>query len=638
MSNRIIKLLVLVLLSASSCFASGTLNGTIIDSESRDQIPFARVQLLDGSRPVSQTVTDINGKYEFRNIAEGLYIIEVNVIGYKRKLIPNVKVTNSIVTTRSIELEPLEIVIEELIIDSECEESVSRDIAPMNNTVIHGMIQRSVKHEKKDRSYQLARIAPVPNNTEQYDVIKENRFRNVSEHPLSTFSVDVDRASYANIRRFLRNNQMPPKDAVRVEEMINYFNYDYDQPESDDPFSINLEMGACPWNSKNELLLVGLQGKNMNAEEAPPGNLVFLIDVSGSMNSPNKLPLLKSSFKILVDNLRPSDRVAIVVYAGAAGLVLNSVDGRDKSKIYDALDRLNSGGSTAGGAGIRLAYKIARENHISGGNNRVILATDGDFNVGESSDASMVRLIEEKRKEGVYLTVLGFGMGNYKDSKMEKISNAGNGNYAYIDNILEAKKIFGKELFGTLFTIAKDVKFQIEFNPAIVSSYRLVGYENRLLNKEDFNDDTKDAGEIGAGHTVTALYEIVPVKSADGIYIVDPLDYQENISIDTEHLMTLKLRYKKPEESKSHLIRQQIKKDDIFKDIPDNNLLFASSVASFGMLLRDSKYKTSLTYNKVVNMLKQAKGMDEEGYRSELIALVETAEQLNRGFSSLRRD
>jgi Ca-activated chloride channel family protein len=466
-------------------------------------------------------------------------------------------------------------------------------------------------------------------NTEEYDRIYENPFVSVIRNPLSTFSVDVDRASYSNVRRMLQNNRKPYADAVRIEEMVNYFNYDYPQPTGADPFSVNLEIADCPWNKTHQLLSIGLQGKNIDVKDAPNSNLVFLIDVSGSMNDDNKLPLLKSSFKILIEKLRPKDRVAMVVYAGAAGVVLPSTSCDEKNKIMAAFDKLSAGGSTAGGEGIKRAYEIAKENYIDGGNNRVILATDGDFNIGESSDGAMVRLIEEKRKEGVFLTVLGFGMGNYKDSKMEKLSNAGNGNYAYIDNILEAKKTLGKEFFGTIYTIAKDVKIQIEFNPSQIKAYRLIGYENRMLAAEDFNDDTKDAGEIGAGHTVTAIYELIPADSKEEIPDVDELEYQKSKIIKSNELMTLKLRYKQPDGDVSKLIKQKVTKTDIKKNNTSNNFNWAVSVAEFGLLLRDSKYKGKANYNEIINRAKSAKGTDDEGYRAEFIKLVEIAQLLN---------
>ena len=482
-------------------------------------------------------------------------------------------------------------------------------------------------------------IQPVPDedgvkkdsfNTEEYDRIYENPFVSVIRNPLSTFSVDVDRASYANVRRMLENNQQPYADAVRIEELINYFNYDYPQPTGKDPFSVNLEISNCPWNKGHQLLSIGLQGKEIDVDNVPNSNLVFLIDVSGSMSDANKLPLLKSSFKILIEKLRPQDRVAMVVYASATGVVLPSTSCDEKEKIMAAFDQLEAGGSTAGGEGIKLAYKIAKENFIDGGNNRVILATDGDFNIGVSSDAAMVRLIEEKREDGVFLTILGFGMGNYKDSKMEKLSNAGNGNYAYIDNILEAKKTLGKEFFGTIYTIAKDVKIQIEFNPAQVKAYRLIGYENRMLKAEDFNDDTKDAGEIGAGHTVTALYELIPADSKEEVPGIDELEYQKSTVVKSNDLMTLKLRYKKPDADVSQLIKQKVRKSDILKNNTSNNFNWAASVAEFGLLLRASKFKGDSNWEQVITRAKATKGQDNEGYRAEFIKLAEIAQLLEK--------
>ncbi|MCP4651802.1 MAG: DUF3520 domain-containing protein [Candidatus Omnitrophica bacterium] len=464
-------------------------------------------------------------------------------------------------------------------------------------------------------------------NTEGYDRIYENDFLEALENPLSTFSIDVDTASYANTRRYIMDQRrLPPKDAVRIEEMINYFDYQYPQPTGDDPFSIISEVGICPWNSDHKLALVGLQGKEVPMEDVPSNNLVFLIDVSGSMNNAQKLPLLKQAFKLLVKQLRQEDRVSIVVYAGAAGMVLDSTPGNEKESISRAIDNLSAGGSTAGGAGIKLAYKIAEENFLKDGNNRVILATDGDFNVGASSNAEMVRLIEANRDKGIFLTALGFGAGNYKDSKMEGIADKGNGNYAYIDNLLEAKKVFVKQLTGTLLTIAKDVKIQIEFNPSKVKAYRLIGYENRMLKKEDFNDDKKDAGELGAGHRVTALYEIVPAASKEEFGKVDALTYQQTTVAKSDDLMTVKLRYKKPDEDVSKLITNKVSASQEWEI--SNNYNFASSVAEFGMLLRNSEHKANASYGQVLIRAKTAKGADENGYRAEFIRIVETAELL----------
>lgn len=397
-------------------------------------------------------------------------------------------------------------------------------------------------------SYEAYQATPAF-NTESYNVVKENDFLAAKENPLSTFSIDVDAASYANSRRYLENGALPPTDAVRIEEFINYFDYSYPQPQGEHPFSFHTEIAACPWNSKHQLVHIGMQGKRIPFEQIAPMNLVFLIDVSGSMGDANKLPLLKKSFSLLTSKLRIEDRVAIVVYAGAAGCVLPSTPGNEKATIVAALDRLEAGGSTAGGEGIKLAYAIAKENFLENGLNRVIIATDGDFNIGASSDAEMTRLIEARRDDGIFLTSLGFGMGNYKDSKMESIADNGNGNYFYIDNIDEARKVLVTQLDGTLYTIAKDVKLQIEFNSAKVKAYRLVGYENRMLKKEDFNNDKKDAGELGAGHTVTALYEIIPTGFEETTYAVDPLRYSTPTLVkakSTDELMTLKFRYKNP--------------------------------------------------------------------------------------------
>jgi Ca-activated chloride channel family protein len=465
-------------------------------------------------------------------------------------------------------------------------------------------------------------------NAEQYNQIVENVFKTALENPLSTFSIDVDRAAYANVRRFLTQDQLPPMDAIRIEEMVNYFDYDYPQPVGEDPFVVSMEVTDCPWSPGNQLALIGLQGVEIETEDLPPNNLVFLLDVSGSMNDPDKLPLLQSAMKLLVNQLRPEDRVSIVVYAGAAGLVLEPT--ADKGQILDAIKRLSAGGSTAGGAGIDLAYKIAKQEFIADGNNRVILATDGDFNVGASSDGDLVRLIEEKRDSGIYLTVLGFGTGNYKDSKMEKLADSGNGNYAYIDDILEAKKVLVKEMGGTLVTIAKDVKIQVEFNPSRVKGYRLIGYENRILAAADFNDDFKDAGELGAGHTVTALYELIPAGSEMEVPIAGDLKYQTTRILDSDELMTVKLRYKKPNENESKLITRAIAVNEIRPLEHGGNIEFASAVAEFGMLLRGSEYKGNSSYDDILRRAKAAKGSDDEGYRAEFIRLVEKAQLLDQ--------
>ncbi|QCS48661.1 VWA domain-containing protein [Picosynechococcus sp. PCC 11901] len=467
---------------------------------------------------------------------------------------------------------------------------------------------------------------------EDYNLIRDNPFQLVRTEPLSTFALDVDSGAYSNVRRFLDDGQLPPADAVRLEEMINYFTYDYPAPD-DQPFAISTELSQAPWQPQHQLLRIGIKGQEIANEALPPSNLVFLFDVSGSMNDPDKLPLLKSAFRLLVNELRPEDRVSIVVYAGAAGLVLPSTSGAEKETILAALDNLEAGGSTAGGEGIELAYQEAAENFFDNGNNRIVLATDGDFNVGMSSDAELIRLIEQKREQDIFLTVLGFGTGNLKDAKMEQLANNGNGNYAYIDNILEAKKVLVTEMGGTLLTLAKDVKIQVEFNPAQVQAYRLLGYENRLLAAQDFNDDTKDAGELGAGHTVTALYEIVPVGVDSPVELptVDDLKYQETQSNSGNfagELLQLKLRYKPPTGDNSALITQAIANDSTPLDQASPDFRFAAAVAEFGMLLRDSPYRGESSFDQVLELAQGSKGADPEGYRSEFIQLVKTAQAL----------
>jgi Ca-activated chloride channel family protein len=484
-------------------------------------------------------------------------------------------------------------------------------------------------------AFKMQAAAPTPTefNTEQYDYIDENTFRKVRQYPLSTFSIDVDTASYANVRRFLNDRRLPPVDAVRVEELINYFSYDYPEPTGDEPFSLSVEASSCPWNNRHQLVHIGIKGKSLKKEKQPPSNLVFLLDVSGSMNAPSKLPLLKKAFRLLVRQLDADDRVSVVVYAGAAGLVLPPTPGSENKTIVRALDNLRAGGSTAGAAGIHLAYQVAKDNYLNNGNNRVILATDGDFNVGTSSDSELVRLIEAKRKEGIFLTVLGFGMGNLKDAKMEKLSNKGNGQYAYIDNLLEAKKVLVKEIGATLFTIAKDVKIQVEFNPARIDAYRLVGYENRLLKQEDFQDDKKDAGELGAGHTVTALYEIIPAGKGTQKSDKGQLKYQSTrikpSALSTDEIMTVKLRFKKPKADKSRLMVFPVIANYLPQGKTSDNFRFSAAVAQFGMLLRNSKFKGTSSYRESIQLAKDARGRDEEGYRAEFIRLIELAEMLD---------
>ena len=482
--------------------------------------------------------------------------------------------------------------------------------------------------------------APSPTPTpaaEDYSRVVDNAFLRVRDEPLSTFSVDVDTASYANIRRFLGQNQMPPKDAVRIEEMLNYFTYDDAPPPDDAPFAVKLEAASCPWNEGHRLVRIGVMGRKIDNEHRPPSNLVFLVDVSGSMDDRNKLPLLKKSLTKLVENLGENDRVAIAVYAGASGLVLPSTSCAHKRDILASLDMLQAGGSTNGGAGIQLAYDTAVQNFIKGGANRVILCTDGDFNVGVTNQDELIRLIESKAKSGVFLSVLGFGMGNIKDGQLEKLADKGNGHYAYIDSIREAVKVLVVEMGSTLLTIAKDVKIQVEFNPAKVGAYRLIGYENRLLKNQDFNDDTKDAGEIGAGHHVTALYEIAPPGEDPGQPGVDPLEFQKSatgdrdLSSDRPELMLIKLRFKAPDGDVSKLIKLGLVDEGKEYLYSSDDFKFAAAVAGFGMLLRDSPYKGNLTYEAIQDLAAPAVSHDPQGYRTEFLKLVQKARELGSG-------
>ncbi len=566
------------------------------------------------------TITDMNGFYKIEAFPKD-QILVFKYIGLETQeiKIEGRKIIDAYMVPSKAELQ-------EVIIHTADEEKAASYLPGKTSGI------RIQGHKKVASSFYIADAVMPEFNTEGYSTIHENGYKDVLNQPLSTFSIDVDRASYSNVRRFINMGREPVKDAVRVEEMINYFSYDYAEPAGKHPFSVHTELSVCPWNEEHQLLHVGLKGKEMDKSELPGSNLVFLLDVSGSMSAQNKLPLLKNAFRMLVNELRDEDRVAIVVYAGAAGIVLESTPGNKKEKILTALDKLSAGGSTAGGEGLRLAYKIASENFIEEGNNRIILATDGDFNVGVSSNAEMERLVEKERDRGTFITLLGFGMGNYKDDKMEIIANKGNGNYSYIDNIQEARKVMVSEFAGTLFTIAKDIKFQLEFNPQRVKAYRLIGYENRLLNDEDFNDDKKDAGEMGAGHTVTALYEIIPSGSEEKIAHVDSLKYQQNVTTvepdpDAE-LLTIKLRYKKPDGNKSILIEEPVKGRVVDPEMASDNFRFSAAVAEFGLLLRDSEYVQDADYDDVILLAEKAKGNDKEGYRSEFIQLVKTMKVL----------
>ncbi|MDI9341587.1 MAG: von Willebrand factor type A domain-containing protein [Sediminibacterium sp.] len=614
---------------------SGSICGEVREKGNKDVIPFATVTLTrTDSNKVFTTTSDANGKYCFTNLKAGKYKLHIVYVGYTPKTVSNITIAAYDKKKLNVDLEGNNVQVDEVVI-TEPAPKVREDALYIKQDVL-----------KKESKYRLNAVStynsPVHGgypatadfNTEEYKNFNDNDFKTVSKDPLSTMSIDVDRASYSNVRRFINQGSLPPADAVRVEEMINYFHYNYPQPKQADPFSITTEYTECAWNKNHKLIHVGIQGKTIAMDNLPPNNLVFLIDVSGSMMDQNKLPLLKSGLQLLIEQMRPQDRISIVVYAGAAGVVLPSTPGSEKEKISMALEQLQAGGSTAGGEGILLAYKTAAENFIKNGNNRIILATDGDFNVGVSSEGELVRLIEKKREEGVFLTVLGFGSGNYKDSKMEQLADKGNGNYAYIDNLLEAKKVLVKEMGGTLLTIAKDVKIQIEFNPAKVKAYRLVGYENRLLNNEDFNDDKKDAGELGSGHTVTAMYEIIPAGSDEAVGDVDPLKYQKTepvtVANSSNEIMTIKFRYKEPNENKSKLITRVLNEKSSSIENASENCRFASAVAGFGMLLRDSKYKGDITWKQVIAMAKGAKGNDDDGYRAEFIRLAEMVQLMKQ--------
>jgi Ca-activated chloride channel family protein len=597
---------------------SFVISGKIFDDRG-SPIPFATV-LEKGTR--SGTLADSTGFFKLTVQTENAILI-ISAVGFESKEIQLHGQTIVSVTLKSASPQNLESLVITTGINGR---SKSKMVDYLSYSPRERQIDNGLFHHDSIFDF----------NTENYGHIVENPFLKVNDNPLSTFSIDVDAASYSNVRRFLNYGQLPPPDAVRIEEMVNYFHYDYPQPAGEDPFTVNTELSDCPWNKDHKLVLVGLQGKKVPVENLPLSNLIFLIDVSGSMMEEDKLPLVKASMKLLVDQLRQDDNVAIVTYAGRAGLALPSTNGSEKTEIKSAIDGLEAGGSTAGGAGIKLAYKIAKENFIANGNNRVILCTDGDFNVGVSSDGELVKLIEEERKSGVFLSVLGFGTGNYQDNKMQQLADKGNGNHAYIDGLNEAKKVLVSEFGGTLFTIAKDVKLQIEFNPVKVQGYRLIGYENRLLNKEDFNDDKKDAGELGSGHTVTALYEIIPAGVKDTFMRkVDDLKYQKNnIAIsnaaNSGEVMTIKLRYKKPDGDVSKLIEQPVFDKQLPLSSASKNFRFAAAVAEFGILLRQSEFKSNASFENAQELASNAKGGDEEGYRSEFIKLIKKAQSLTK--------
>ena len=592
---------------------TGRIRGQVADAETGQPIPIARVS-VEGTRIRERAGQD--GRYSLTGVPAGSVVVVAELLGYEPE---RREVTVSAGRTAVVDFELGRSVGDNMGVTSP---STADRLRLRGAVASGGVVQVFAKRG-------LA-MPPADFNTESYAHIAENDFRLVSTSPLSTFSIDADRASYANIRRFIQDGQRPPVDAVRIEEMINYFPYDWDAVTGEHPFAVTTEVWEAPWKRDHRLVRIGLHARSVDTADLPPGNLVFLLDVSGSMRPDNKLPLLKKAFALLVDQLRPQDRVAIVVYAGAAGLVLPSTPGNRRGKILAAIDELGAGGSTAGGAGLELAYATAYEHFMDGGNNRVILATDGDFNVGASSDAEMVRLIEQERDGGTFLTVIGFGTGNLKDSKMEQIADHGNGNFHYVDGLLEARKVLVEEMGGTIYTLAKDVKLQIEFNPARVAGYRLIGYENRLLDAEDFNDDTKDAGELGAGHTVTALYEVVPAGLPVPREEVDDLRYQPQpddlppSDFDAE-MMYVKVRYKDRDATKSKLLEHAVADRP---GSPSTDFRFATAVAGFGMLLRDSEHAGDLTLDEVVRLAEKGKGDDPRGYRGEFIRLVEVTRDL----------
>jgi Ca-activated chloride channel family protein len=634
-----------------------TVMGMVVDEAMGRPIQAARVEVLQ-LRSTTSTTTDANGRFSVTLqsiVVNSAVTVRVRSIGYQARAmslqasadtlrftfrLPQTNISLNEVVTTSVP--------ERKTSDSRSRESSRGAAAAPNAPTPAPPMVTTAQAEPPRRAMAAASVAAdavsrpprpypgQPGNREQYDRIEDNPFLGVTGNPLSTFSIDVDRASYGNVRRFLQSGQRPPADAVRIEELINYFPYELREPRGNDPVAITTEVTTAPWQPRHQLVRIALQSKRIETASLPANNLVFLIDVSGSMQSPDKLPLVKQSLRLLVDQMRPQDRVAIVAYAGAAGLVLPSTSGDEKESIIQAIERLEAGGSTAGGAGIDLAYRTARDHFLDHGNNRVILATDGDFNVGVSSDGELERLIERKRAEGTYLTILGFGSGNYQDAKMEKLAKRGNGNYAYIDEIAEARKMLVREMGATLLTVANDVKLQVEFNPRRVQAYRLIGYEDRLLRNEDFTDDRKDAGDLGAGHQVTALYEIVPVGVQGTVTLQDtesrryePVTGETRSSTaSSDELLFVKLRYKRPSESTSRLLTHPVPARVVRGS---DDMRFASSVAAFGMLLRESPYAGNTSAAQVLEQARAALGEDDGGYRAEFIRLVERYRSINAG-------
>ena len=602
--------------------------GIVRDSASGTGIPGANVVIAarDGAAPYAVVSSGGDGAYLAKLSVpdtSSMLRLRVRALGYASS-VATAAIKGDTVTV-NFTLAARVMALDEVVVTS----------APTSTQPQSGLVHAGSKMRQHASGTMPSTVGPVGKrdwNTEEYSPIEDNRFLSVASSPLSTFSVDVDRASYTNVRRYVNGGTMPPKDAVRIEEMVNYFRYAYAEPSGKTPVTITTDVTAAPWNATHRIVRIGLQTKRIRTRDLPPSNLVFLLDVSGSMQPANKLPLVKQAFRMLVNELREEDRVAIVVYAGNAGLVLPSTPASQKQVILDAIERLEAGGSTAGGEGIRLAYDVAKQNFLPEGNNRVIWATDGDFNVGVSSTSELVRYVEERRAEGTALTVLGFGMGNLKDSRLEQLADKGNGNYAYVDDLLEARKVFVHEMGATLLTVAKDVKLQVEFNPAMVQAYRLIGYENRMLRNEDFIDDRKDAGEMGAGHSVTALYEIIPVGAKLDVAVgtTAPMRYQEIAHARrSNELLFVNVRYKPPTDSVSRLMQQPVFDSDVAASA---DLRFAMSVAGYGMLLRDSEYKGKLTYDDVLALGRGAAGEDRD--RTDFITLVEKTKRIAAGLAS----
>jgi Ca-activated chloride channel family protein len=616
-----------------------TLSGTVVDPAG-SAIPGVEIELRKGDGVQQRTTSNAAGAWKFDNVAAGDYTIRHRLAGFVTTDF-RLTVGNAVPTPLRVVLKvgAVSETVEVIGAPGQAGVIISGSAAPavaggVPGGVVGGVVggvpaappPPGASPKRVGGAIGPRGIYPGPvYNTSSYASIEENKFRRVTEHPLSTFSIDVDTASYANVRRFLNLGQLPPPDAVRIEELINYFRFEYPDPKGHAPVSVTTDVGPSPWNPKTRLALVGLRSTPVKKEGTPPRNLTFLLDVSGSMSPAPRLPLVKAAMQMLVDTLRPEDRVAIVVYAGRSGV---------------AIEELSAGGSTAGASGIQLAYDIATENFNKEAINRVILATDGDFNVGITTHADLMRLIEHKRERGIFLSVLGVGDDNLKDSTMEMLADKGNGNYSYLDSIQEARRVLIAEAGSTFVAVAKDVKVQIEFNPRFVSAYRLIGYENRVLRKEDFNDDQKDAGEMGAGHTVTALYELVPPGAPTPGGDVDPLRYQPQperpaVVSQSNELMTVKVRYKAPDGDTSKLLEFPVREAGTQMTA---NLGFAAAVAEYGMLLRHSEFKGQASWPQAAALAREHRGRDADGYRAEFIRLVELADALDRRHTTSEPD